>query len=339
MEYRNLGRSGVKVAKLCIGCMNFGGAADEPQSFEMIDYAIAQGANFFDTANGYNAGKSEEVLGNALKRDGKRNSAIVATKVHFPVDKTDPNAQGNSRRHIIDQCDVSLRRLKTDWIDLYQLHRASPDTPIDETLRALDDLIRAGKVRYIGTSVFASWQLMEALWVSHELGLNRIVSEQPPYHMLDRQLEKEVIPMAISYGIAILPWSPLAGGFLTGKYVYGEKKSGTRLGGDDVWSQWHCGRKEAFDVVDVISEIAKKRGNTPAQISLAWCAGQPGITSPVIGPKNMDQLKENLGAADIVLTTDEEKQIDAVSPPGTSVVPYIWSPWVQRESFQPNVYR
>src|SRR4028118_2076139 len=212
MEYRSLGRTGVKVSELCLGCMMFGGRTGEEDSFGIIDRAIDAGINFLDTANVYSRGASEEVAGKALEPKGKRDSVVLATKVHGVMDENDPNAGGNHRRHIMEQCEASLRRLGVDHVDLYQIHRPSSEVPIDETLRALDDLIRAGKVRYAGTSTFAAWQLVEALWAAKELGSNRFVTEQPPYHLLDRRIERELIPFAQTYGGALIPWSPLAGG-------------------------------------------------------------------------------------------------------------------------------
>lgn len=341
MEYRPLGRSGIRVSKLCLGTMNLGDAADESLSFRMIDYAMDQGVNFLDTANGYGGGRSEEVVGGALLRDGKRDKVVLATKVHFPT-SDDPNDRGNGRRHIIEQCDASLKRLKTDRIDLYQLHRADPGVPIEETLLALDSLIQAGKIRYIGTSTFPAWRLVEAIHVAERLGVNRFVSEQPPYHMLDRQLEKTLIPAAQSYGVAVIPWSPLAGGMLTGKYrrevASGSGVATGRLGGDDEWSLRHR-RAEVFDVVDLLRDIAGVKGATPSQVALAWTAQQPGITSPVFGPKNMEQLEDCLGAAELELSKTELDRIDELSPPGGSIVPYIWSSWVTPESFSANLYR
>ncbi|HLY28088.1 MAG TPA: aldo/keto reductase, partial [Aggregatilineales bacterium] len=222
IPYRNLGRTGVPVSALCLGCMNFGSPTPEDEAITMINYALDHGINFLDTANVYNRGRSEEIVGKALKQNGKRSKIVLATKVHGRMDDEDILAAGNSRRHIIAACDDSLRRLQTEYIDLYQIHRPESQTPIDETLRALDDLIRAGKVRYIGTSTFPAWQILESLWASHELGLNRFVSEQPPYHLLDRSIERELVPLSQSYGLAILPWSPLARGFLSGKYKRGQ---------------------------------------------------------------------------------------------------------------------
>ena len=215
MHYRSLGRTGTQVSELCLGCMMFGGRTDEAASLDIIDRAIDSGINFLDTANVYSRGRSEEVVGKALKRNGKLDSIVLATKVHGRMDDEDPNAAGNHRRHVIEQCEASLSRLKTDHIDLYQIHRPDSRIPIDETLRALDDLIHAGKVLYAGTSTFAAWQVVESLWASKELGLNRFVTEQPPYHLLDRRIERELVPVAQTYGLALIPWSPLAGGFLS----------------------------------------------------------------------------------------------------------------------------
>src|SRR5579871_2771789 len=224
MEYRSLGRTGVQVSALCLGCMNFGdtnSGTDEELSLRIIHRAMEAGINFLDTANVYGRGKSEIITGKALAMDGRRERVFLATKVYNKMDDHDPNAWGSHRFHIMKACEDSLRRLQTDHIDLYQMHRPKSSIPIDETLRALDDLIRQGKVRYIGTSTFAAWQLVESLWIAKELGLNRFVCEQPPYNLLDRRIERELIPMAQTYGFGIIPWSPLGGGLLTGKYTRG----------------------------------------------------------------------------------------------------------------------
>ena len=208
MEYRNLGRTGVKVSPLCLGCWNFGNATSREDSLAIIDHALDAGVNFIDTANMYGRGTSETIVGEALREPSRRGRAVLATKVHFAMDDEDPNSQGNSRRHIMEQCEASLRRLQTDYIDLYQIHRPSPDVPPDETLRALDDLVQSGKVRYIGTSTWPAWQVVESLWVAEKLSLNRPICEQPPYHLLDRRIERELVPMAQTYGIGIIPWAP-----------------------------------------------------------------------------------------------------------------------------------
>ena len=332
MEYRSLGRTGTQVSSLCLGCMMFGGRTEEAPSLDIIDRAIDAGINFLDTANVYSRGRSEEVVGNALKRNGKRARIVLATKVHGRMDDEDPNAEGNNRRHIIEQCEASLRRLQTDYIDLYQIHRPDSKIPIDETLRALDDLIRDGKVRYIGTSTYAAWQVMESLWVSKELGLNRFVTEQPPYHILDRRIERELVPMSQTYGVALLPWSPLAGGFLTGKYHRDETRSEGRLKEDNAWSARHF-TDAAFKVLDVVESIAHEKDCSPSQFALAWCAQQPGITSPIIGPRTMEQLEDNLRAAELTVTDEDRKRIDEVAPPGRAVVPYY------EADFGPHTFR
>ncbi len=295
MEYRQFGRTGVKVSPLCLGCMNFGGKTDAVDSAAIINYAIDKGINFFDTANVYNRGNSEEVVGDALKSNGMRDKIVLATKVHGKMDDDDVNAQGNNRRHIVQQCEASLKRLKTDWIDLYQIHRPDSGVPIDETLRAMDDLVRGGKVRYIGTSTFAAWQVVKSLWISKELGLNRFVSEQPPYNLLDRRIERELIPAAINFGLAIMPWSPLAGGFLTGKYRRNQPRpDGSRL----ATSKFHedCFCDQCFDIAEAVEKMAKEKNCSAGQLCLAWCAGQPGITSPIIGPRTMEQIIDNLNS-------------------------------------------
>lgn len=325
MEFRNFGRTGMKVSQLALGCMMFGGRADEAESMRIIHGALERGINILDTADVYSQGKSEEIVGKAVKASGLREQLIIATKVHGRTDPKDPNAQGNHRRHIIAECERSLKRLQVDTIDLYQLHRPSSDTPIDETLRALDDLIRAGKVRYIGTSTFASWQVLESLWVSKELGLHRFVSEQPPYHLLDRRAERELIPMAITYGIAVMPWSPLAGGVLSGKYKRGETPP------SEARFQKKQGKENAnlsdaaMDVVDVVKSLAREKGCTSSQLALAWCASQDGVTCPIIGPRTLDQLKDNLGALDVTLSDEERLALDAAASPGRATVPYYFA--------------
>ncbi len=322
MEYRSFGRTGVKVSSLCLGCMMFGGKTPAGESYDIIDRALDAGINFIDTANVYSIGRSEEVTGEALKRNGKRQRLVLATKVHGKMGE-DVNDLGNTRRHIIEQCDASLRRLQTDYIDLYQIHRPSPDVPIDETLRALDDLIRAGKVRYIGSSTFAAWQLVESLWVAKELGLNRFVCEQPPYNLLDRRIERELLPMTRTYGFATIPWSPLAGGLLTGKYTRGEEPpEGARFG--DTTNPLYRRRlnDRIYDVIDGLKPIAEEKGVTLSQLSLAWCMRQPGVTSPIIGPRTMEQFEDNLKALDVEITDDDRKRIDRVARRGDSVAPF-----------------
>jgi aryl-alcohol dehydrogenase-like predicted oxidoreductase len=300
--------------------MMFGGRTTPGDSYAIIDRALDAGINFLDTANVYSIGRSEEATGEALKRNGRRSQVVLATKVHGKMGEG-VNDLGNSRRHIIEQCEASLRRLQTDWIDLYQIHRPDPNIPIDETLRALDDLVRSGKVRYLGTSTYAAWQLVESLWVSERLHLNRFTCEQPPYNLLDRRIERELLPMAQTYGFGIIPWSPLAGGLLTGTYDRNEPPpADTRFGAmasnpvqQRRWSE------RVFDVIDGLEPIAKDKGISLSQLSLAWCAQQPGVTSPIIGPRTMEQLEDNLAAAEVEITDEDRKRIDSVARRGEHV--------------------
>jgi aryl-alcohol dehydrogenase-like predicted oxidoreductase len=341
MRYRSLGRTGVSVSALGLGCMNFGGRVDADDAVGIIHAALDGGVNLVDTADVYGhdpadfergRGRSEEIVGRALR--GRRDRVVLATKAHFPM-SADPNDRGNSRRHLVASVDASLRRLGTDWIDLFQLHHPSNDVPVDEPLRALDDLIRAGKVRYVGVSSFAAWQIVESLWVAKELGLNRVVSEQPAYNLLDRRAERELLPMARTYGIAVLAWSPAAGGFLSGRYRRGQAPpAGSRFA--DFWDGPTADRHfvdRAFDVVDAVAAVAGERGTTPTQLALAWCLAQPGVTAPIVGPRTREQLDEALGAVDVELTAAESARLDEVAPPGGVTVPYYghdgmaWVPW------------
>ena len=322
IEPRLLGRTGVRVSNLCLGAMMFGWRTEPAESYAIVDRAIDAGINFIDTANVYGRGRSEEVTGEALARNGMRDRIVLATKFHGSMDDTDPNARGASRRHIVAACEASLRRLKTDWIDLYQIHRPRPDTAIDETLRALDDLVRAGKVRYLGTSTFAAWQFVESLWVSERHGLNRFVCEQQPYNLLDRRVERELMPMARTYGVATIPWSPLGGGLLTGKYRRGEEPpAGTRFANANAMQRRRYNDR-IFDVIEGLEPLARDRGVTLSQYALAWVMAQPGVTSPIIGPRTMAQLEDNLPAADVEMTEEDARAIDALIPPGHMVAPF-----------------
>jgi aryl-alcohol dehydrogenase-like predicted oxidoreductase len=350
MEYVSLGRTGVKVSQLCLGCMNFGGRTEEATALQIIDRAVDVGINFIDTANVYGhdpanyrvgRGRSEEIVGRALQPSSKRAQIVLATKAHFPV-SDDPNAFGNSRRHIIEQCHSSLGRLKTDYIDLYQLHSADPNVPIDETLRALDDLIRAGKVRYVGTSGFSAWQLVESLWVAKEYGLNRFVCEQPPYNLLDRRIERDLVPMALTYGFALINWSPLAGGFLSGKYRSDQPvPENSRF--SEFWRGFgheHYLQPPAFEILRVVEALAAAKEVSPAQVALAWNMQQPAITCPIIGPRSLEQLENCLGATDIVLNHEELADIDKVAKPGRVTVSYYGdNEQAHWESWKPDQYR
>lgn len=333
MEYRQFGRTGMMVSELCLGTMLFGAKTPEDDAHQIIRRSIDVGINFLDTANAYVRGESEQVIGRYFKTNGGREHVVIATKVHSPMDDHDPNMRGNHRRHIIEQCEASLRRLQTDWIDLYQMHRPMSSIPIDETLRALDDLVRQGKVRYLGTSTFAAWQLVESLWASKEYGLNRFVSEQPPYHLLDRRAERELVPMAQTYGLALIPWSPLAGGSLTGKYQRGgEAPEGSRYAGRQ-------GRGDEFaedrywSLMDLLREMGSRKQCSVAQLALAWCKDQPGITSPIIGPRTIEQLEDNLGAVHVELSQEDLERLDEAAPPGRAIAPYYDA------DFGPHLYR
>lgn len=333
MEYRQLGRTGLQVSRLCLGCMMFGGKTAPEDSYAIIDKALDEGINFLDTANVYSRGRSEEVTGEALKRNGKRPNTVLATKVHGPMSDDDPNMRGNHRRNIIQACDASLKRLQTEWIDLYQIHRPQSEIPVDEMLRALDDLVRSGKIRYFGTSTYSAWQSVEALWVSERYGLNRIVTEQPPYNILDRRIERELLPMARTFGYGIIPWSPLAGGLLTGKYQRGSDPEGGRYSGEI--NEWMKGRKTdaIYDVVDGLKSISDKHGATLAQVALSWVRDRPGVTSPIIGPRTMAQLDDNLDSESVVLDESDLSAIDGLVPPGEGVSSFY------EADFGPHPYR
>jgi len=305
--------------------MNFGGVTSAEDSTAMINRALDAGINFMDTANVYNAGESEKVLGNALKANGKRESIVLATKVNGAMGDG-LNDRGISRYHIMKACEDSLRRLQTDHIDLYQLHRPSLTIPQDETLRALDDLVRAGKVRYIGSSTFPAWQVMEGLATSERHNLVRFVSEQPPYNLLDRRIENELVPLCQKYDIALLPWSPLAGGILAGRYNANGAASrhfpdGSRAQRNGVVFQDRV-TERGLDVAQRMSEMARERGMTASQFALLWCKDQPGITSPILGPRTMSHLEDALGIADKKLDDADRATLDDLVHPGTAVADF-----------------
>lgn len=327
MEYRNLGRTGVKVTPMCLGTMNFGPRTPEDESIKLIDAFLDAGHNFIDTANfygqplkdGHGQGISEEIIGKALKANGKRDRVILATKVVARTAKhaEDPNQFGSSRRHIMQEVENSLRRLQTDYIDLYQFHGPVRYIEMDERMRAMDDLVRQGKIRYIGTSNHLAWELMESLWTSDKHNLNRIVSEQSYYHMAHRLMEREVVPVAEKYGIALIPYSPLAGGILTGKYKRDQPfPEGSRFQFKPWDGFWSVDLIESvYQLVDVLEEMAQEKGCTITQLVLAWTIKQPAITSPIIGPRTMAQLEDNLAALDVEITEEDEARIDKISPP------------------------
>lgn len=323
MEYRSLGRTGVQVSALCLGCMNWGdgnSGTSEEDSIRIMHRAMDEGINFFDTADVYGRGVSEQITGKALAADGRRKQVFLATKVFNKMDDKDPNAWGSHRYHIMKGCEDSLRRLGTDHIDLYQMHRPKASIPIDETLRALDDLVRQGKVRYIGTSTFGAWQLVEALWVAKELGLNRFVCEQPPYNLLDRRIERDLLPFCRTYGVGVIPWAPIAGGLLSGKYRLGQSRpEGARY---EKGAFANRDNDRALGLVEKYLPFCAERGVEPAEFALAWCLAQEGVTSPIIGPRTMDQLESYLKAMALTVTSQDKSAIDAIFEPGTHVSNY-----------------
>jgi aryl-alcohol dehydrogenase-like predicted oxidoreductase len=323
MEQRTLGRTGVWVSKLCLGAMMFGdwGTKDHGESVRIIHRGLDAGITFIDTADVYSSGESEEIVGQALA-GGRRDHVILATKVHSPMDD-DPNHRGNSRRWIMREVENSLRRLGTDWIDLYQIHRPDPATDIDETLGALTDLVRAGKVRYIGHSTFPASAIVEAQWTAQERGRERFVSEQPPYSILTRGVEAEVLPTCSRYGMGVIPYSPLAGGWLSGRYradVTGPMSyARQRLANRFDMSMPENQRK--LDAAEQLAELAGQAGMSLIELAIAFVLGHPAVTAAIIGPRTMDHLESQLAAADVKLPVDVLNRIDEIVPPGTTINP------------------
>lgn len=328
MEYRTLGRSGCAVSKLALGTMTFGNETDEHQSHQQLDQFVEAGGNFVDTADVYSAGVSEEIVGRWLaKRPADmRDELVIATKGRFPMGDG-PNAAGLSRKHMSSALDASLRRLSVERVDLYQVHAYDPHTPLEETLHFLDDAVRAGKVHYTGLSNFTGWQLQRAADLAEFHHIARPVTLQPQYNLLVREIEWEIVPAAQANGMGLLPWSPLGGGWLTGKYRRDERPSGaTRLGEDPergVEAYDRRSRMErTWDVVAAVRDIASQRGISMARVALAWVASRPAVTSVILGARTMEQLADNLGAADLHLSVEEMRALDEVSDPGAADYPY-----------------
>lgn len=320
MEFRDLGRTGVKVSPLCLGAMNFPDPSGEDRSIEIINRALDGGINFIDTTNVYNRGESEKIVGRVLKNTGRRKEVVLATKVYGSMGEG-PNESGVSRYHIIRSCEDSLRRLQTDHIDLYQLHRPGLTVPQDETLRAFDDLIRAGKVLYVGCSTHPAWMVMESLAISEKLGISRYISEQPPYNLLDRRIENELIPLAQKFGLAILPWSPLAGGILAGRYSTDDSyPDGSRA----ARGEWFARRvnRVGIDIAGKVAELAAERALTASQLALLWVKDQPGVTSPIIGPRTVEHLEDALGILDKSLDESDLPIFDELVHPGNAVADF-----------------
>ena len=310
MEYRNMGRTGLKVSEICMGTMTFGSGTDEDAARRMVDRAIDVGINFFDTANSYGGGESEVSLGKAL--EGKRDQAVVATKFFNPMGPG-PNDSGMSRVHIMQAVEASLRRLRMDYLDLYYIHHVDTETPLEEMLCALDDLVRQGKVRYTACSNYQAWRLMKALWISDVERLASFDCYQPLYNLVVRDIEQELIPICENEGLGVVVWSPLAGGFLSGKYKPGERVlSGTRSADDWAYPQQHFAGN-ADETLQVLTEVAGDLGRSPAQVAFRWCLEQPGITAAIVGARTMAHLDDNLQAADFRLEGEALERLNGVS--------------------------
>ncbi len=322
MEYRLLGFSGLKVSPLCLGTMNFGGPTPEAEARQIINHALDSGINLIDTADVYNGGESERVVGRSLKENDRRHEVVLITKVYGQTGDG-PNDRDLSRYHIIKACEDSLRRLQTDHIDLYLLHRPSADVPQKETLRALDDLVRAGKVLYVGTSTFPAWMVMEGLAISQRYGWVRYTSEEPPYNLLDRRIENELIPLAQKHNLAILPWSPIAKGILAGRYLPGDERP-TREGVRERLNP------TAQEIGARMVELARERGVSAAQLALLWCKDQPSVTAPIIGPRTLAQLQESLPVLDMTLSDEDRPIFDELVHPGNAVSDFHNSAWWMR---------
>jgi aryl-alcohol dehydrogenase-like predicted oxidoreductase len=322
MQYRPLGRTGVQVSPLCLGAMMFGpwGNEDEADSIRIIHRALDAGINFVDTADVYSAGVSEEIVGKALK--GRREDVFLATKFFMPMDQDDPNQRGGSRRWIIREVENSLRRLDTDYIDLYQVHRPSLDTDVAETLGALSDLVHQGKIRYIGSSSYSGSQIVEAQWVSRERHLERFVTEQPPYSILVRGIEEDVLPTVRRHGMGTLTYSPLSGGWLSGRYrrnvTEGPASAARPQARFDMSTP---ANQRKLDAVEQLALLAEKAGLTLIELAVAFVIHHPGVTAAIIGPRTMDQLEAFLPAADVTLSSDVLDAIDEIAAPGVTVNP------------------
>jgi aryl-alcohol dehydrogenase-like predicted oxidoreductase len=324
MEHRPLGRTGVSVSKLCLGTMMFGawGESDHDESTRIIHAALDAGINFVDTADIYSGGESEEIVAKALK--GRRDDIVLATKVWGPMGE-DPNRRGASRRWIIEEVENSLRRLGTDWIDLYQIHRPTPDTDLDETLAALTDLVRQGKVRSIGHSTYPASLIVEAQWTARDRHLQRFVTEQPPYSILTRGIEAEVLPTCAKYGMGVIPYSPLAGGWLSGRWRKdGNGPAPASPARQRLVERYDMSLREnqrKLEATEQLAQLAEEAGLTLIELAIAFVANHPAVTAPIIGPRTMEHLQSQLAAADVVLDAAVLDRIDEIVPPGINLNP------------------
>jgi aryl-alcohol dehydrogenase-like predicted oxidoreductase len=328
MDYRTLGNSGCAVSTLALGTMTFGSETDEQGSFEQLDRFVAAGGTLVDTADVYSGGASEEIIGRwfAARSADVTEPVVLATKGRFPMDDH-PNGAGLSARHLTRALDASLRRLGVDSVDLYQAHAFDPFTPLEETLRTLDGFVRSGKIRYYGLSNFTGWQLTKAVHLARALNLSQPVTLQPQYNLLVRNIEFEIVPAALDAGLGLLPWSPLGGGWLSGKYRRDQRPTGaTRLGEDPNRGMEAYDKRNddnrTWDVIEAVESIADKRGLSMAQIALAWVTGRPAVTSTILGARTITQLENNLASADVSLDADEIASLDAASDPAAPDYPY-----------------
>ena len=322
MEYRLLGRTGLKVSPLCLGTANFDDPTPEEECIQIVNRAIEAGINLIDTGNNYAEGKCEHIVGKALAQNNNRQKILLATKVHYPMGPG-PNDGGNSRLHILKACEDSLRRLNTDYIDIYQIHRPSPDVAVEETLGALTHLVSQGKILYAGCSTHPAWQVMEALMVSEKYGYTKYILEQPPYNLLDRRIENELIPLCKTYGLGLITWAPMAMGVLMGRYSSAKdypKDSRAALRGG-IYAERVTQR--GIEVGDHFIQLAKETGISPAQLAILWVKDQDGITAPLIGPRSVKQLEELLPVAEMQLDKEIRGACDELVPPGSAAANFF----------------
>jgi len=314
MQYQTLGNSGARVSPLCLGAMMFGGQTNESDSIRIIHEALGQGINFVDTANVYSRGESERVVGKAIAH--RREEVILSTKGRHPMGEG-PNEQGASRVHLMHELNASLKRLGTDYIDVYYTHTPDYQTPIDETLRALDDIVHSGKVHYIACSNFRAWRLCEALWTSDKLGLNRFACIQPLYNIVNRDIEVELLPLCREYGIGVVSYSPLARGILTGKYkAFGDYPAGSRAARNDPRMHQAELREASIEVAQQIVSYCEHKGVPASHFALAWVLANPIVTSLIIGPRTLEQFEDNMGCLNVEITAEDEAFVDSLVPPG-----------------------
>jgi aryl-alcohol dehydrogenase-like predicted oxidoreductase len=338
MTHRTLGRTGVQVSPLCLGAMMFGewGNPDHKESTRIIEAALEGGINFIDTADVYSRGESEEIVGKAIK--GKRDDIVLATKFHGTMGD-DANEAGNSRRWVFREVEASLKRLQTDWIDLYQVHRWDPWTDHEETLGALTDLVAQGKVRYIGSSTYPAAQIVKAQYVARERGYQRFVTEQPPYSLLVRHIENDVLPTALEFGMGVIPWSPLAGGWLSGKWRKGQEtpQSSRAQRIPARFDMSDPANQAKLDAADALAQLGEESGMSLIHMALAFVINHPAVTAAIIGPRTLEQLESQLGAADVTLSPDVLDRIDEIVPPGRTVNP-VDAGW-QNPALKPEARR